>query len=51
VSITGDPIRHDLDGEVTDEVTSRTYTVHPGAWRFLAPGKSGGRSGVDHKER
>jgi YegS/Rv2252/BmrU family lipid kinase len=51
VTISGDPIRHDLDGEVTDEVRSRTYTLHPGAWRFLAPGKFRGRSDVDHVER
>jgi YegS/Rv2252/BmrU family lipid kinase len=43
VTIAGDPVRHDLDGEVTDEVTARTYTVHPAAWRFLAPTPVTGR--------
>lgn len=35
VTITGDPVPHDLDGEVTDERTTCTYTVQPGAWRML----------------
>lgn len=32
VRITGDPVRYDADGELTDEVAERTYRVEPGAW-------------------
>ena len=37
VTIAGDPVAHDLDGEVTDERTTCTYTLRPGAWRMLLP--------------
>lgn len=37
VTIAGDPVAHDLDGEVTDERTSCTYTLQPAAWRMLLP--------------
>lgn len=35
VTIAGEPVPHDLDGEVTDPRASCTYTVHPAAWRML----------------
>jgi diacylglycerol kinase family enzyme len=35
VRIRGDAVAHDVDGEVTDEVTDRTYRVVPGAWTLL----------------
>ena len=35
VQIAGDPVAHDLDGEVTDERASCTYQVQPGAWTML----------------
>ena len=37
VTIAGEPVAHDLDGEVTDERSSCTYTVQPAAWRMLLP--------------
>lgn len=37
VTVAGDPVAHDLDGEVTDERESCTYEVRPGAWRMLLP--------------
>ena len=37
VTISGDPVAHDLDGEVTEERASCTYTVHPRAWRMVLP--------------
>jgi diacylglycerol kinase (ATP) len=37
VTISGEPVAHDLDGEVTDERTSCTYTLQPAAWRMLLP--------------
>lgn len=37
VTVAGDPVQHDLDGEVTDERDSCTYEVRPGAWRMLLP--------------
>lgn len=37
VTVAGDPVAHDLDGEVTDERESCTYQVRPGAWRMLLP--------------
>jgi YegS/Rv2252/BmrU family lipid kinase len=35
VSISGEPIRHNADGEVSDELASRHYEVVAGAWSFL----------------
>ena len=35
VTIAGEPVAHDLDGEVTEERSTCTYTVHPKAWRML----------------
>ena len=37
VTIAGDAVAHDLDGEVTDERRSCTYEVQPSAWRMLLP--------------
>ena len=37
VTISGEPVPHDLDGEITDERASCTYTVQPGAWKMLLP--------------
>ena len=35
VTIAGEAVAHDLDGELTDPRESCTYTVEPGAWRML----------------
>lgn len=35
VRIAGDPVPHDLDGEVTHDRTSVEYRVVPGAWQLL----------------
>ena len=32
VRITGDPVRYDADGELSDEVADRTYRIEPRAW-------------------
>ena len=32
VRITGDPVRYDADGELSDEVGDRTYRIEPSAW-------------------
>ena len=37
VTIEGDPVAHDLDGEITDERTSCSYSVKPGAWTMVLP--------------
>lgn len=37
VTIAGEPVAHDLDGELIGELESCTYTVRPGAWQLLAP--------------
>lgn len=37
VTIAGEAIAHDLDGEITDDRHTCTYTVHPDAWQLLAP--------------
>jgi len=37
VVITGDPVCHDVDGELTDEHPTRTYTVLPQAWALITP--------------
>lgn len=33
--VAGDPVPHDLDGEVTEDRHTLTYRVEPGAWRLL----------------
>jgi diacylglycerol kinase family enzyme len=37
VRISGEPVRHNADGELDDEVTDRGYLVRPGAWSMLVP--------------
>lgn len=37
VSVTGDAVRHNVDGEISDPLTERTYRVEPGAWTVVAP--------------
>ncbi len=43
VTVTGDAVTHDLDGELYDEWPSASYRVVPAAWRLLTPaGRPGG---------
>ena len=37
VQVSGEPVRHNVDGELDDEVTDRGYLVLPGAWSLLVP--------------
>jgi diacylglycerol kinase family enzyme len=37
VTIAGEPVTHDLDGELTEELERVTYTLRPKAWRLLTP--------------
>lgn len=37
VSVRGEPVGVNADGELGDEVTARTWTVEPGAWLLLRP--------------
>jgi len=37
VRVSGEPVRHDADGELDVEVTDRGYLVVPGAWSLLCP--------------
>ncbi len=37
VTISGEPVRFDADGELSDRIASRSYTVHPDAWRLVMP--------------
>jgi diacylglycerol kinase family enzyme len=37
VRIAGDAVRHNADGEVSDEVTERSYRLVPGAWSLVVP--------------
>lgn len=37
VAISGDPVSHNADGEVSDEVDRRTYRVVPSAWTLILP--------------
>jgi YegS/Rv2252/BmrU family lipid kinase len=37
VRISGDPVRHNVDGEVGEEVSERTYRVVPSAWTLVTP--------------
>lgn len=38
VHISGEPVRFNADGEVSEPVGDRTYGVRPGAWRLRVPG-------------
>jgi len=35
VRVAGDPVAHDADGELSDEVAERTYRIEPAAWTLL----------------
>ena len=35
VRISGDPVAHDADGELSDEVPDRSYRVETGAWTLI----------------
>jgi diacylglycerol kinase family enzyme len=37
VQVSGEPVRHDVDGELDAEVTDRGYLVLAGAWSLLVP--------------
>ena len=37
VTISGEPVGVNADGELGDEITRRTWTVEPGAWSLLRP--------------
>lgn len=37
VTISGEPVGVNADGELGDQVTRRTWTVEPGAWSLLRP--------------
>jgi diacylglycerol kinase family enzyme len=37
VQVSGEPVRHNADGELDDEVADRGYRVLPGAWSLLVP--------------
>jgi diacylglycerol kinase family enzyme len=37
VRISGEPVRHNADGELEAEVTDRSYQILPGAWSLLVP--------------
>jgi len=34
VRVSGDPVGYDADGELSDEVTDRTYRIEAGAWKL-----------------
>jgi diacylglycerol kinase (ATP) len=38
VRVSGEAVRHNVDGEVTDEISDRAYRVEPGAWQLIRPG-------------
>lgn len=38
VRVSGEPVRFNADGEVSDPVGDRAYRVRPGAWRLRVPG-------------
>lgn len=35
VRIAGDPVTHDADGELSDEIAGRSYRVEPAAWTLI----------------
>jgi YegS/Rv2252/BmrU family lipid kinase len=37
VTVRGEAVRHNADGELCDPVPRRTYRVRPGAWRLVRP--------------
>jgi diacylglycerol kinase family enzyme len=36
VRISGEPVRHNVDGEVGEPLAARTYRLEPAAWRVVA---------------
>lgn len=42
VTIAGDEVAHDADGEILGPFPRRSYRVEPGAWRMLAPAGAAG---------
>jgi diacylglycerol kinase family enzyme len=42
VTVTGDPYPVNADGELDGPVTSRTWTVRPGAWSLVVPTSTAG---------
>jgi diacylglycerol kinase family enzyme len=42
VQVDGEPVRHNADGELDDEVTGRGYRVLPAAWSLLVPDRPAG---------
>ncbi len=42
VTVTGDPFPVNADGELAGPITSRTWSVRPGAWSLLVPTSSAG---------
>ena len=41
VTVSGEPVGVNADGELGDEVTARTWTVEPGAWSLVRPAVAG----------
>ena len=42
VTVRGEPVGVNADGELGDDVTARTWTVEPGAWSLVRPTGTGG---------
>lgn len=39
ISITGEPLRYDADGELSDDYTRSEFSIEPAAWRIMGPGR------------
>jgi YegS/Rv2252/BmrU family lipid kinase len=37
VRVSGEPVRHNVDGEVSEPLTDASYTIAPGAWALVLP--------------
>ncbi len=37
VQVSGEPVRHDVDGELDAEIATRSYRILPAAWSLLVP--------------
>jgi diacylglycerol kinase family enzyme len=37
VQVSGEPVRHDVDGELDAEIATRSYRIQPAAWSLLVP--------------
>ncbi|HUH08705.1 MAG TPA: diacylglycerol kinase family protein [Egibacteraceae bacterium] len=44
-TIAGDPMRHDADGEISEEIARRTYRVEAAAWQLIAAPSEARRQG------